>query len=75
MHFEWVLPASARVELTIFDVTGRRVARVLDEPREVGEQFAVWDGRDEEGRPIPSGVYFARRDASPGDVTRLVRLR
>ena len=57
------LPERARVRLDIHDVRGRRVARLLDSEREAGRLSVVWNGRDGDGRPLPSGVYFARLSA------------
>jgi flagellar hook assembly protein FlgD len=48
------------VTLRIYDVTGRRV-RILDDGLLPPGQFTrTWDGRDDGGRPLPAGVYFAR---------------
>jgi hypothetical protein len=53
------LTAPARVDLSVFDVAGRRVATVVN--TRAGELLeARWDGRDASGRPAASGVYFLR---------------
>ena len=49
-----------RVELSLFDVSGRRVRTLVDAELPVGEHEATWDGRDDAGRPMPSGTYFSR---------------
>ncbi len=49
-----------RVELTIFDIQGRSIRSVIDAEVEPGEHTAVWDGRDDRGRLVPNGPYFAR---------------
>ncbi len=62
---------TARV-LSVFDASGRRLRawRTSTTPGSV-----VWDGRDGEGRPAPSGVYFIRvSPEAPGETTRIVRL-
>ena len=46
--------------LSIHDVLGREVAVLVDGPRPAGSQQVSWDGRDAAGRPVSSGVYFAR---------------
>ncbi len=46
-----------RGTLEIFDQRGRAVRRM---PLEVGARFQAWDGRDQHGMPLGSGVYFAR---------------
>jgi outer membrane protein assembly factor BamB len=75
-QFSWVMPARGTVRLAIHDVGGRRVRTLVDEERDAGEDFAVWDGRDRHGRPVASGIYFARLVAGPDTVVKkLVRLR
>ncbi len=57
----FALPRAAAVELAIFDVNGRRVARLLKgETLPAGNHAVDWNGRDEAGRALASGVYFAR---------------
>ncbi|MBK8232295.1 MAG: hypothetical protein IPK72_17340 [Candidatus Eisenbacteria bacterium] len=51
------LPADAWRRAELFDTGGRRVQRLV--PRAVGGGTEFhWDGRDEVGRPLGSGVYF-----------------
>lgn len=51
---------AVQCDLTIFDVRGRRVARPFQGPIAPSGLQVTWDARDEAGRPVPSGVYFAR---------------
>jgi flagellar hook assembly protein FlgD len=44
----------------IYDLTGRRVATLLDGPAAAGAQAIDWDGRDDAGRQLASGVYLLR---------------
>lgn len=50
----------ASVRLEIFDAAGRRRATLLDARLAAGPQARRWNGRDEAGRPLPSGVYLCR---------------
>jgi len=53
------IAAGAPVTLDLFDVKGCRVRRLLDGLwLPMGEHSIEWDGRDHEGRPMSSGVYF-----------------
>ncbi len=54
----FTLPRTAQVILSIFDVTGREVAMLLDEKRAQGEHRVVWNGLDSSGRKVASGIYF-----------------
>ena len=51
--------AGAPVRLEIFDVTGRPVRRVHDGPLPAGRQSLTWDGRDDRGQTVSSGLYWA----------------
>ncbi|MDP6798080.1 MAG: C25 family cysteine peptidase, partial [Candidatus Krumholzibacteria bacterium] len=54
------LPASAEVELSVFDVRGRRVATLIRGDLEEGIHEVDWLGCDDAGREVPSGIYFSR---------------
>jgi hypothetical protein len=71
------LPAPATVSLTVHDVAGRKVATLVDSERKgAGRYGAHWDGRDDAGRRVASGVYFYRIDAGGySDSGRMVFLR
>lgn len=65
-----------RVLLTVHDVTGRRVASLLDTVRAAGDYSVRWNGTDDSGWPVASGVYFARLRAPGGQrVTRVQVVR
>jgi hypothetical protein len=61
---ELTLPAgsgSVPVEVAVFDLRGRRVIQLFGGPLAAGLRHGfTWDGRDDSGRAVPSGVYFAR---------------
>jgi hypothetical protein len=54
------VPAPGRVDLAVFDLRGRLVRVLVAEPLPAGHHAAVWDGRDDGGRTVAAGVYFAR---------------
>jgi hypothetical protein len=43
--------------LVIYDVAGRRVRTLVDAVQPAGERAVVWDGRDESGQQLSSGIY------------------
>lgn len=55
---QFSLPASARVELVVHDVRGRRIATVADRTFPAGVHEVAWEGRGLDGRAMESGVYF-----------------
>ncbi len=52
--------ATGFAELTILDTRGLVVKRLLETQVNQGEHTVIWHGRNEFGRPVSSGVYFAR---------------
>ena len=57
---KYFLPAAGEVELGVYDVAGRLVTRLPSGRRPAGDHVATWDGRDRDGRQVPSGIYFVR---------------
>jgi fibronectin type 3 domain-containing protein len=54
------LPQAVAVSLVAYDLLGRDIVRLVDHPMEAGTHQVVWNGRDELGRLVPSGVYIVR---------------
>jgi hypothetical protein len=55
------LGAPGRVELSVYDVTGKLVRGLIrGEERSAGRHAVLWDGTDDRGRPVASGAYFSR---------------
>ncbi len=61
IHF--ALPAPRVVRLEIFDVLGRRVRLLADQPFPAGYQAIEWDRRDEVGGLVTPGIYLYRMQA------------
>jgi hypothetical protein len=62
--------AGGQVTLSVYDVTGRLVRTLVNELRTPGQKHAVWDGRDEHGQRVSTGVYFYRLQAPGFEQTR-----
>ncbi|RKY91386.1 hypothetical protein DRQ15_05095 [candidate division KSB1 bacterium] len=54
------LSNTARVKLTIYNLLGQQVRTLVDEVEKPGYYTAYWNGRDDQGLELPSGVYFYR---------------
>ncbi len=52
------LPRASRVTLEVFNTLGQRVRTLVDKRQEAGRHQMVWDGRDEGGSKVSSGIYF-----------------
>jgi immune inhibitor A len=57
---EYSLDQPGEAHLNIYDVLGRRVATLLSGRQEPGAGAVAWDGTDDAGNRVASGVYFAR---------------
>ncbi len=58
-----VPPGGARVTLRVFDVSGKVVKTLADGVESAGQKSAQWDGRNESGNQVSTGVYFCRLTA------------
>jgi len=54
------LPSVMNCKLEIYNLKGQRVTSLLNETRGAGKHTITWDGLDEAGRPVSSGIYFYR---------------
>ena len=57
------LPQPSAVRAALYDVSGRLVRVLADEPLTAGKHQRTWDRRDGAGRSVSSGVYFLRLEA------------
>ncbi|HSG29114.1 MAG TPA: carbohydrate-binding protein [Candidatus Krumholzibacterium sp.] len=65
------LPEEVAVDLSVYDVTGRLVRKLVDGAfTGAGTHRIVWDGRNEAGRVVEAGVYFYRLEAGTFSRTR-----
>jgi hypothetical protein len=75
-RLRFAVPKAGAVKLSVYDVTGRLVADLVDGVLPAGNHTADWDGRDRAGRRVASGVYLARIEAGGETRTReMVRLK
>lgn len=56
---QFSLPRAGHVSLDVIDARGRRVASLVDGTLAAGEHRLTWQGTDQTGRALPSGVYLA----------------
>jgi Tol biopolymer transport system component len=59
-HISFTLPSSGSVQMSVYDVTGRKVRDLVSAPLSAGMHEMNWDGRDELGAMVSSGTYIAR---------------
>jgi len=62
------------VELALYNLAGQKVVTLANGYREAGRHTARWDGRDDQGRALASGVYLYRLQAGAQVETRKLLL-
>ena len=60
------LPAAQNVRLTVYDIRGREVSQLVAGSLDAGVHQIGWQGRDDQGRAAPSGVYLYRLETASG---------
>ena len=68
------LPTSSRVRLRIFDVRGNEVRTLVSGEMPFGSHTVTWNGADDHGRAVSSGVYFYRIEAEGFAATQKMML-
>jgi hypothetical protein len=68
------LPSDGFATLAVFDINGRLVRSLVGRTFSSGQHEVVWDGRDERGRSVASGVYVYRLTGAQGTLTRRMTL-
>ena len=73
---DYLIPEAATVSLTIHDIGGRLVARLISGHELAGRHTVIWDGRSNAGRPVSSGVYFMKlRVGDRAEVRKITLVR
>jgi len=70
----WSITEPGRLEIAVYDPSGRRVRTLLDRAVAETSGAVTWDGRDERGRPAASGIYLVRSRSAGGESARRVVL-
>jgi len=65
---EYDLPQACHVTVAIFNIMGQQVCLLVDDQQQgPGITSAIWNGKDDEGRTVNSGLYLFRIEASATD--------
>ncbi len=70
----YTLPAPAEVKLSIYNILGQRVRFAVGGQQLAGEHAFLWNGKNDAGSPVASGVYFYRLKAGEFVKTRKMML-
>jgi hypothetical protein len=73
-RIKYSLARNSQVSLSIYNVAGQLVKTLVNETRTAGPHAVTWNGRDDRGAPVASGVYFYRLVAGDFTMTRKLTL-
>ncbi|MBH31587.1 MAG: hypothetical protein CMG71_06310 [Candidatus Marinimicrobia bacterium] len=68
------LPKRSHVEITVYDLMGRSIRKLVDGEQAPGLHSVIWNGRDESGRPLGSGTFLLRMKSSSFTAVRKMLL-
>jgi len=66
----YTLPAQSHVSLDIYNIMGQRVRSLVNRTEVAGTYLITWDGTDDIGRPVATGVYLYRLTTDQASATR-----
>ncbi len=67
---EFHIPEAEEVALSVFDVTGRQIATLTPGRLLAGDHRVEWNGKNDQGRVVPAGLYWAKLSTRSGSATR-----
>jgi hypothetical protein len=59
----YTLPEPSPVQVTVYDVLGRRVTELVNETQTSGAHAVIWDGTNQAGETVGTGIYFFQINA------------
>jgi hypothetical protein len=69
---EYQLPRSGKVQLMVYNILGQKVATLYDGFQKMGTHHVKWNGLDDKGNAVPSGLYLYR--LKMGSITKTAKM-
>ncbi|MFA6438995.1 MAG: FlgD immunoglobulin-like domain containing protein, partial [Bacteriovoracaceae bacterium] len=69
------LPEAGNVNITIYNVLGQRVRTMMNGVQSPGYYSLQWNGTDDSGKPLSSGMYLYRMEAVTGAKQKFVNIK
>jgi len=73
-EFDFHVPVAGAVQLKIYDLKGQEVVTLIDRNLQAGDHTSSWNGRGEDDREMPSGIYLVKLSAAGQEVIRKITL-
>jgi predicted CXXCH cytochrome family protein len=73
-QIKFSIPKRSRVELSVYNILGQKVKNLVNEEMEAGNYIATWNGKDEKGFDVSSGIYFYKLNSKDYSETKKMLL-
>ncbi|MGH7598678.1 MAG: FlgD immunoglobulin-like domain containing protein, partial [bacterium] len=73
-RINYAVPKPARVTIEIFNTLGQKVRTLVDVDKPAGSYEVIWDGRNDHGQTVVSGIYFYQLRTAEAKLTRRMLL-
>jgi flagellar hook assembly protein FlgD len=57
-NIDYSIPKSAQVQLVVYNILGQKIVTLVNQYENAGEKSIKWNGNDESGQIVSSGVYI-----------------
>ena len=75
-NIEYELKEESHVTLRVFNVRGQEIRTIMDRTQGNGVYTVIWDGRDRNFKPVPSGIYYLIVDINGNrEIKKMVLLK
>jgi len=75
---QYKIPTKSTTKLVVYNLLGEKVATLVDEEQQAGVYSVIWNGKDDSGNNVASGIYLYRLEAgdpSIGSGPRFVQVK
>ncbi len=69
-NIEFSIPKPTQVKVEIYNILGEKIVTLVDEKLSAGYKIVEWDGKDDQGNEVSTGIYFYRLKAGEFTQTR-----
>lgn len=71
-NISFAVPIKSQVKVVVYDILGRRVRTLLEETKEPGKYSITWNGKDNFGKDVVSGIYFIRLETDADNMIKKI---
>jgi len=61
---EFSIQNDSQIDLSIYNIKGQKIANLINEQLQIGGHSIIWDGTDDSGKPVSSGIYYYKLDVN-----------